>query len=130
MKLFKNYKKLYETEVANRKLYEQRYKDIYSENINYQKEIKKLKYNLTKARIDLEDTQGFLKQEKALSYALRQERKKLQNKIKQLKENNKELKVKKIKEASPTVITMPKVEMPQVTIMPLKTEPLIRKEDE
>ncbi len=128
MKLFKNYKKLYETEVANRKLYEQRYKDIYSDNINYQKEIKKLKYNLTKARIDLEDTQGFLKQEKALSYALRQERKKLQNKIKQLKEHNKELKSKELEEAlkeTQGVIQMPRVEMPKVEIVPLT-----RKEDE
>lgn len=98
MKLFnkssvlKNWKGLYEVEQNNRKLYEQRYKVIYEENINFQKLIKKLKYNLTKARIDLDDTRGFLRQEKQVSYALRQERNKLLNKNKQLKAQISELK--------------------------------------
>ncbi len=89
--ILKNWKGLYKTEQNNRKLYEERYKKIYDENIEYQKLIKKLKYNLTKARIDLEDCRGFLKQEKEVSYALRQERNKLLTKIKKLKEEkNKE----------------------------------------
>lgn len=86
MSILKNWKGLYNTEKNNRKLYEERYKKIYDENIGYQKLIKKLKYNLTKARIDLEDCRGFLKQEKEVSYALRQERNKLLTKIKKLKE--------------------------------------------
>ena len=91
MSILKNWKGLYNTEKNNRKLYEERYKKVYDENIEYQKLIKKLKYNLTKARIDLEDCRGFLKQEKEVSYALRQERNKLLTKIKKLKEEkNKE----------------------------------------
>jgi chromosome segregation ATPase len=92
MSILKNWKGLYNTEKNNRKLYEERYKKIYDENIEYQKTIKELKYKLTKARIDLEDCRGFLKQEKEVSYALRQERNKLLNKNKQLKAHIKELK--------------------------------------
>ena len=92
MSILKNWKGLYNAEKNNRKLYEERYKTIYEENIKYQKLIKKLKYNLTKARIDLEDTKGFLQQEKQVSYALRQERNKLLNKCKQLRATIKELK--------------------------------------
>ena len=92
MSILKNWKGLYNTEKNNRKLYEERYKKTYDENIEYQKTIKELKYRLTKARIDLEDCRGFLKQEKEVSYALRQERNKLLNKNKQLKAQIKELK--------------------------------------
>ena len=92
MSILKNWKGLYNAEKNNRKLYEEQYKKIYDENIKYQKTIKDLKYRLTKARIDLEDTKGFLKQEKEVSYALRQERNKLLNKNKQLKTHIKELK--------------------------------------
>lgn len=90
MSILKNWKGLYNTEKNNRKLYEERYKKIYEKNIEYQKLIKKLKYNLTKARIDLEDCRAFLKQEKEVSYALRQERNKLLTKIKKLKEKSKD----------------------------------------
>lgn len=92
MSILKNWKGLYNTEKNNRKLYEDRYKEIYSKNIEYQKLIKDLKYRLTKARIDLEDTKGFLKQEKEVSYALRQERNKLLTKNKTLRQQIKELK--------------------------------------
>ena len=85
MSILKNWKGLYKIEQNNKKLYEQRYKETYEKNIEYQKLIKKLKYNLTKARIDLEDTRGFLQQEKQVSYALRQERNKLLTKNKALK---------------------------------------------
>lgn len=92
MSILKNWKGLYNTEKNNRKLYEEQYKKIYDENIEYQKTIKELKYRLTKARINLEDTRGFLQQEKQVSYALRQERNKLLNKNKQLKAQIKDLK--------------------------------------
>lgn len=92
MSILKNWKGLYNTEKNNRKLYEEQYKKIYDENIEYQKTIKELKYRLTKARIDLEDTRGSLQQEKQVSYALRQERNKLLNKNKQLKAQIKDLK--------------------------------------
>ena len=39
MKLFKNYKKLYEIEVSNRKILEDRKKELYDKNIEYQIEI-------------------------------------------------------------------------------------------
>ena len=42
MSILKNWKGLYKTEQNNRKLYEQRYKTIYDENIKYQKTIKEL----------------------------------------------------------------------------------------
>ena len=84
--ILKNWKSLYKIEQNNRKLYEEQYKKIYAENIEYQKLIKELKYKYTKVRIDLEDCRGFLKQEKEVSYALRQERNKLLTKIKKLKE--------------------------------------------
>lgn len=92
MSILKNWKGLYNAEKNNRKLYEERYKKIYDENIGYQIEIKQLKYRLTKARIDLDDTRGFLRQEKQVSYALRQERNKLLTKNKALKAEIKELK--------------------------------------
>lgn len=63
MKLFKNYKKLYLTELNNRKLYEQRYKEVYEKNIQYQ--------------FELEDTKGFLAQEKEAKEELLKQRKKL-----------------------------------------------------
>ena len=92
MSILKNWKGLYKIEENNRKLYEQRYKTIYEENIKYQKQIKDLKYKLTKARFDLEDCRGFLKQEKDVSYALRQERNKLLGKNKKLRTELQELK--------------------------------------
>lgn len=70
MKLFKNYKKLYLTELNNRKLYEQRYKEVYEKNIQYQ--------------FELEDTRGFLAQEKEAKEELLKQRKKLRAKITKL----------------------------------------------
>lgn len=70
MKLFKNYKKLYLTELNNRKLYEQRYKEVYEKNIQYQ--------------FELEDTRGFLAQEKQAKEELLKQRKKLRAKITKL----------------------------------------------
>lgn len=71
-----NYKQLYETEVNNRKLYEQRYKEIKKENVELQKssgiadirvklkqavdEIAFLKEDRAKLYIQLEDTRNEL----------------------------------------------------------------------
>jgi len=92
MSILKNWKDLYKKELKNRELLIKQNSQYSKENIDYQKTIRELKYKLTKARIDLEDTRGFLQQEKQVSYALRQERNKLLNKCKQLKANIKELK--------------------------------------
>jgi hypothetical protein len=92
----KNYKQLYETELQNRKAYETRYKQIKEENIELQKgsglaELRKTNIKLmeenhiltndnkelneivAKLRIELEDTKGFLEQEKEVTKALRKE---------------------------------------------------------
>lgn len=109
----KDYKALYEIELKNRKAYETRYKQIKEENIELQKgsglaelrkaniklmeenhiltnDNKELNELIAKLRIELEDCRGFLKQEKEVSYALRQESNKLLTKIKKLKEEKKE----------------------------------------
>lgn len=113
MKLFKNYKKLYETEVQNRKAYEKRYKEIKKENEELQKEtgladlrvkyekvlnekfeedvlIRKLKEELAKVKIELEDTQGFLTQETQAKEVLKKERANLKRELTNLKKKLKE----------------------------------------
>ena len=92
MSILKNWKDLYKKELKNRELLIKQNSQYSKENIDYQKTIRELKYKLTKARIDLEDTRGFLQQEKQVSYALRQERNKLLTKNKALKAEIKELK--------------------------------------
>lgn len=92
MSVLKNWKGLYKTELKNREILTKQNSVISKQNIEYQKTIKELKYRLTKARIDLEDTRNFLRQEKELSYALRQERNKLLTKNKALRTQIKELK--------------------------------------
>ena len=84
MKLFKNYKKLYESELNNRKLYEEQYKKIYEENIDYQKEIKCYKETCGRLTIDLEDVDGLLKQETEAKEELLKQRKKLRTMITKL----------------------------------------------
>lgn len=109
MKLFKNkYKELYFIEVENRKKYEKRYREIKKENEDLQVEkgyaelnqkveklmnenyelgceVRALKEELAKTKIELEDTKGFLKQEKECSNALRKERTKLRREVTNLK---------------------------------------------
>lgn len=92
MSILKNWKDLYKKELKNRELLIKQNSQYSKENVDYQKTIKELKYKLTKARIDLEDCRGFLKQEKEVSYALRQERNKLLTKNKALKVEIKKLK--------------------------------------
>lgn len=113
MKLFKNYKKLYETELNNRKAYEKRYKEIKKENEELQ--VKKgyadlrqkidklsndnfdltgenmhLKEELAKVKIELEDTQGFLEQETQAKEVLKKERTNLKRELTNLKKKLKE----------------------------------------
>ena len=87
MKIFKNYKKLYLTELNNRKLYEERYKEIYEENIelqNIRKAYEKKKEEVAKLKLDLEDEKGFYNQEKEAKEELLKQRKKLRAKITKL----------------------------------------------
>lgn len=76
----KKYKELYETELKNRKFYEEGYRELKTEYINMQKEMlkyqKKLKFELAQLKFDLQDTRGFLKQEKQVSNYLRNNRRK------------------------------------------------------
>lgn len=63
MKIFKNYKKLYETAKANQnKLIEQCSK-IGAENVEYQKQIKMYKERCARLTCDLEDVDNLLKVE-------------------------------------------------------------------
>lgn len=85
MRLFKNYKKLYESTKNNLKVMQERNADLYERCIVYQEQAKdhekKLKEKIAKLSFELEDTQGFLEQEKACSEALRKERTKLKTKL-------------------------------------------------
>lgn len=84
MKIFKNYKDLYKTAKSNQdKLIEQCSK-IGAENVNYQKQIKKLKEQNTQLTFELEDTKGFLEQEKECTKELRKERTKLRKMVTKL----------------------------------------------
>lgn len=92
--IFKNYKKLYKTELSNRKLYEQRYKEIYDENIELQNirvAYEKKKEEIAKLKLDLEDAKGFWKQETEAKEELLKQRTVLRRKItmleKELKKN-------------------------------------------
>ena len=79
-KIFKNYKKLYKTELSNRKLYEERYKELYDENILLQMEVKdakKVREECAKTKIKLDDTKGFLAQEKEAKEELLRQREEL-----------------------------------------------------
>ena len=91
MKLFKNYKKLYKIELNNRKLIEERKKEVDEWNVELQKNminsdkmIRSLKIENTELKMALEDTKGFLAQEKECSNALRKERTKLRKMITKL----------------------------------------------
>lgn len=84
LKTKKYYKDLYETAKSNQdKLIEQCSK-IGAENVNYQKQIKKLKEQNTQLTFDNEDLAKFLVQEKECNKELRKERTKLRKKITKL----------------------------------------------
>lgn len=99
MNLFKNYKRLYEIEVSNRKLLEKKKKELSNENVDYQikiqdqtNEIRTLKEEVAKLKIELEDLQGFKKQSDDCIVALRKEKSVLKRKItnlqKEMRESN------------------------------------------
>ena len=76
-KIEKNkYKTLYETELHNRKMYEKRYKEVYEENIELQKStgLADLRKEIAKLKLELEDTKGFLEQERQAKEELLKER--------------------------------------------------------
>lgn len=92
MSMFKNrYKELYNIELNNRKLYERRYNEIKKineelqkstgfaelrkENLELTNEVLDLKIENAKLKIELEDTNGFLQQEKRAKEYLLRERK-------------------------------------------------------
>lgn len=91
MKIFKNYKKLYEISKNNEKIILERKKELSDENVLLQEKvieagttIAHLREEIAKLKIELEDTNGFLEQEKECSNALRKERTKLRGKITKL----------------------------------------------
>lgn len=99
MNLFKNYKRLYEIEVHNRKMLEDRKKQLSKENVDYQikiqdqtNEIRTLKEEVAKLKIELEDLQGFKKQSDDCIVALKKEKSVLKRKItnlqKEMRESN------------------------------------------
>lgn len=88
----KDYKTLYETELNNRKLYEQRYKDIHDqyielqigsglanlrkENMQLVNENQILKEEVARLKIELDDLKGFKEQDEQCIKALKEERRK------------------------------------------------------
>lgn len=114
MKLFKNkYKELYFIELENRKKYEKRYREIKKENEDLQVEkgyaelnqkveklmndnydlgceVRTLKEELAKTKIELEDTIGFKEQETQAKETLKKERASLKREITSLKKKLKE----------------------------------------
>ena len=99
MNLFKNYKRLYEIEVHNRKMLEDRKKQLSKENVDYQikiqdqtNEIRTLKEEVAKLKIELEDLQGFKQQSDDCIVALKKEKSVLKRKItnlqKEMRESN------------------------------------------
>lgn len=80
----KYYKDLYETELENRKMLINQVSKLGAENVEYQKQIKKIKEQNTQLTFELEDTKGFLEQEKECNKELRKERTKLRKMITKL----------------------------------------------
>ena len=91
MKLFKNYKKLYETAKSNQdKLIEQCSK-IGAENVNYQKELKLYKEKCARLTCDLEDLDYELEKTTKERDALKKEKANLKRKLTNIqKELNKD----------------------------------------
>jgi chromosome segregation ATPase len=106
MRLF--YKKLYKIELENRKKYEKRYKEIKKFNEELQKstgfaelnkklndtlqDLQDYKVSHTALAIELEDTQGFLRQERQAKEELLKQRTELKKQITALKKQLKEAK--------------------------------------
>lgn len=78
---FKNYKKLYKIEKDNEKIILERKEELSKENIKLQKELLKTREEMARLKLALEDSNGFLEQEKQCSEELRKERKNLKTKL-------------------------------------------------
>lgn len=78
MKLFKNYKKLYLAELENRK-------KLINQNSNLSKERIGAKEEVARLKVELENTLGFLNQEKEAKEELKKQRTKLRREITMLK---------------------------------------------
>ena len=90
MKLFKNYKKLYNQELENRRLLIQQNSNLSKQRIDADIRSQKLLEENAKLRIELEDLGGFYIQEKEAKEELLKQRKVLRRKITMLeKELNK-----------------------------------------
>lgn len=87
----KNYKKLYQNELANRKLLIEQNSKLSKQRIDSDIENQKLREENAKLRIELEDLGGFYIQEKEAKEELLKQRKVLRRKITMLeKELNKD----------------------------------------
>lgn len=73
----------------NLKIMQERNKDLYERDIEHQKiaqeRFKAYREEIAKLKIELEDTQGFLKQERQLSAALRHQRNNIKKKLEAIK---------------------------------------------
>ena len=63
MKIFKNYKKLYNDELKNRKMLMEQNSRLSKENVEYQKQLKVYKERCARLTCDLEDIDNLLKVE-------------------------------------------------------------------
>lgn len=81
MKLFKNYKKLYQNELANRKLLIEQNSKLSKQRIDSDIENKKLREEIAQLKIANEDLNGFYFQEKEAKEELLKQRKVLRRKI-------------------------------------------------
>lgn len=81
MKLFKNYKKLYQNELTNRKLLIEQNSKLSKQRIDSDIENKKLREENAKMKIELEDLGQFYIQEKEAKEELLKQRKVLRRKI-------------------------------------------------
>ena len=97
MKLFKNYKKLYNDELENRKKLITQNSNLSKENVEYQKQIKMYKEKCARLTCDLEDIDNLLKVETNRNEVAKKEITKLKRENKKLKnilyasEENKEV---------------------------------------
>lgn len=92
MELFKNYKKLYNEAKSNNKIYVERNCDLYKRDLIRQEEAMKLREEIARLKIELEDTKGFLMQEKRAKEELLIQRNDLKKEIKNLKCKNTKMK--------------------------------------
>ena len=91
MKLIRNYKQLFKQELENRKMLIMQNSKISEENVNYQKQIKKLEQELqtykelsARVRIELGDMDGLLEQETRAKEELLQQRTQLRKLVTKL----------------------------------------------